>query len=218
MELEMLNASVVVLSDGNNPKLLNHDFLARNKIVPEEWNVQDIVITPPFSNIIYKNGVQFIVELNKLQILAAKPEQIDCDRDLPKMVTDYLKVLPHVSYLGVGVNFVFVLKNIDHDYLQSSLLIDGPWLHQEGDVSRTAIEFNYLNVHPQFNLKIEPLIKDGLDQDKHSSDIKFSVNFHQAFNPDQESLRVKYILEMKKMKTRFMEYAEHLPFVCEQEK
>jgi len=32
MELEMLNASVVVLSEGNNPKLLNHDFLARNKL------------------------------------------------------------------------------------------------------------------------------------------------------------------------------------------
>jgi len=35
MALEMLNASVVVLSEGNNPKLLNHDFLARNKIYRE---------------------------------------------------------------------------------------------------------------------------------------------------------------------------------------
>jgi hypothetical protein len=48
MALEMLNASVVVLSEGNNPKLLNHDFLARNKIVPEDWHVRDVVITPPF--------------------------------------------------------------------------------------------------------------------------------------------------------------------------
>lgn len=50
MALEMLNASVVVLSEGNNPKLLNHDFLARNKIVPEDWNVRDVVITSFFEH------------------------------------------------------------------------------------------------------------------------------------------------------------------------
>lgn len=53
--------------------------------MPEDWNVRDVVITPPFSNIVYENDVQFVVELNKLQIRAGKPEHIDCDRDLPKM-------------------------------------------------------------------------------------------------------------------------------------
>jgi len=128
MELEMLNASVVVLSEGNNPKLLNHDFLARNKIVPEDWTVRDIVITPPFSNMVYENDVQFVVELNKLQVRSAKPEQIDCIRELPKMVMEYLRILPHVSYLGVGINYVFVLKDRHHDYIRKNFLLTVLWL------------------------------------------------------------------------------------------
>ena len=43
MDLKLQNASVVVLSEGNNPKLLSHDFLARNGIVPENWQIGDIV-------------------------------------------------------------------------------------------------------------------------------------------------------------------------------
>ncbi len=207
MELEMLDASVVVLSEGNNPKLLNHDFLAGNQIVPEDWNVRDIVITPPFSNIVYENDVQFVVELNKLQIRAGKPEQIDCDRDLPKMVMDYLRILPHVSYLGVGINYVFVLKDSSHDDIRKNFLQDGPWLQKEGNVSRAAIEFNYLNVDPQFNLKIN----------SHTDGILFSVNYHQDFKPDHEKQRMRYIKEMGKLKTRFLEFARHLPIVLEQE-
>jgi hypothetical protein len=52
-----------------------------------------------------ENDVQFVVELNKLLIRAGKAAQIDCDRDLPKMVTDYLRLHPHVSYLGAGINY-----------------------------------------------------------------------------------------------------------------
>ncbi len=207
MGLEMLNASVVVLSEGNNPKLLNHDFLARNKIVPEDWNVRDVVITPPFSNIVYENHVQFVVELNKLQIRAGKPEHIDCDRDLPKMVMDYLRVLPHVSYLGVGINYVFVLKGSSHDDIRKNFLQNGPWLEKEGNISKAAIELNYLNVEPQFNLKI----------DLRTSGILFSVNYHQDFKPDQEDQRMQYIQGMEKTKTRFLEFARHLPIALEQE-
>jgi hypothetical protein len=207
MELEMIDASVVVLSEGNNPKLLNHDFLARNKIVPEDWSVRDIVITPPFSNIVYENDVQFVVELNKLLIRAGKAAQIDCDRDLPKMVTDYLRLLPHVSYLGTGINYVFVLKDSNHDYIRNFFLQDGPWLEKEGNVSKAAIEFNYMNIKPQFNLKIE----------SRSNDILFSANYHQDFESAQEEQRMQYISDMGELKNRFLEYAQHLPIAREQE-
>ncbi len=94
MELEMLDASVVVLSEGNNPKLL-----------------------------------------------------------------------------GVGINYVFVLKDCNHDYIRKNFLQDGPWLQKEGNVYKAAIEFNYLNVNHQFNLKI----------DSRSNCILFSVNYHVFF-------------------------------------
>jgi len=77
---------------------------------------------------VYENDVQFVVELNKLQVHSAKPEQIDCIRELPKMVMEYLRILPHVSYLGVGINYVFVLKDRHHDYIRKNFLLTVLWL------------------------------------------------------------------------------------------
>jgi hypothetical protein len=53
MELKMVSTSVVVLSEGNNPRLLNPDFLERNRIVSAEWKAQDVVVTPPFAQVVY---------------------------------------------------------------------------------------------------------------------------------------------------------------------
>jgi hypothetical protein len=55
MKLEIVNASVIVLSEGNNPRLLNPDFLERNRIVPAEWKVRDVVVTPPFAQVNGRN-------------------------------------------------------------------------------------------------------------------------------------------------------------------
>lgn len=83
MDLKLNDASVVVLSEGNNPKLLNHDFLARNRIVPEDWQIRDIVVTPPFSQLLYENGVQFVVEINKLHIMVNKPDVLAWKKSCP---------------------------------------------------------------------------------------------------------------------------------------
>jgi hypothetical protein len=81
MDLKLRNACVVVLSEGSNPKLLSHDFLARNDIVPEDWQIRDIVVTPPFSQILYENRVQFVVEINKLQVRVNKPDLFPWEKD-----------------------------------------------------------------------------------------------------------------------------------------
>ncbi|HMB32329.1 MAG TPA: hypothetical protein VKN82_10940 [Desulfohalobiaceae bacterium] len=69
MDLKQQNASIVVLSEGNNPKLLSHDFLARNKMVTEDWQIRDIVVTSPFSQILYENGVQFVAASTTLLMI-----------------------------------------------------------------------------------------------------------------------------------------------------
>jgi hypothetical protein len=55
IKLEIVNASVVVLPEGNNPRLLNPDFLERNRIVPTEWKIYDVVVTPPFAQVNGRN-------------------------------------------------------------------------------------------------------------------------------------------------------------------
>lgn len=210
MDLKLQNASVVVLSEGNNPKLLSHDFLARNGIVPEDWQIRDIVITPPFSQILYENGVQFTVEINKLQVRANNPELIDWEKELPAMASKYLELLPHVTYKGVGINFVYFSENLAENPLEG-LLQEGPWLHREGGLSGASVELNYREQIPQFNLKIEKKSVPAQDGDFQSR-LVFNVNYHHNFEPGQERERIEYIHTIARLRNRFLDYAKSLPF------
>ncbi len=210
MNLKLQNASIVVLSEGNNPKLLSHDFLARNQIVPEDWQIRDIVVTPPFSQILYENGVQFIVEINKLQIRANNPELIDWERELPAMASKYLELLPHVTYRGVGINFVYFSENFPENPFER-LLWDGPWLNREGGLTGASVELSYREETPQFNVKIERKSAPGRESGSRSS-LVFSVNYHHDFEPDQERERVEYIHTIARLRDRFLDYAKSLPF------
>lgn len=210
MDLKLQDVSVVVLSEGNNPKLLSHDFLARNQIVPENWQIRDIVVTPPFSQILYENGVQFVVEINKLQVKANNPDLLTWEKELPTMASNYLELLPHVTYGGVGINFVYTSESFPDNPFER-LLIDGPWLHREGGFSGAALELHYREQDPQFNLKIEK--KSASEPDgNYSPQLVFNVNYHHSFNPDEEQERINYIHTIEKLKDRFLNYSYFLPF------
>lgn len=210
MDLKLHNASVVVLSEGNNPKLLSHDFLARNEIVPEDWEIRDILVTPPFSRLKYKNGVELIVEINKLQIKVENPEALGWDVELPRMAKQYLQVLPHVNYTGVGINFAFMAGSYPKDPF-SSLLRDGPWLHVQGGLSSAAIELHYKSVQPRLNVKIEQRPDPRQESDVHPGLVLFA-NYHHDFTPQEEQARANYISRAGEMKTSFLEFAQSLPF------
>ena len=210
MDLELCSASVVVLSEGNNPKLLSHDFLARNGIVPEDWKIRDIVVTLPFSQILYENGMRFVVEINKLQVGADNPEPPVWEKDLPAMASKYVELLPHVTYGGVGVNFVYCSENFPKAPLRR-LLLDGPWLQREGGLSEAALELRYREQNPRLNLKIEEKSVSGRDGDSLFR-LVFNVNFHRDFEPGQERERVEYIHTIGRLRDRFLDYAGSLPF------
>lgn len=210
MKLKLHNASIVILSEGNNPKLLSHDFLARNGIVPEDWQIRDIVVTPPFSQILYENGVQFIVEINKLQVRANNPELLAWEKDLPEMASKYLELLPHVTYRGVGINFVFASENLPENPF-GRLLQDGPWLHRHGGLSGAALELHFREQEPQFNAKIEKKSASG-QNDRTMPGLVFTVNYHHDFDPGQNQKRAEYIYTIAQLRDQFLEYAEYLPF------
>ncbi len=78
MTLSMLNVSIVVLSDGNNPKLLNHDFLARNS-------------SESSSGIVFSGNFHHNFEPDADQ---ARGEYISEIKDCEDRFMDYLKSLP----------------------------------------------------------------------------------------------------------------------------
>jgi len=210
MQLKMLNAAVVVLSEGNNPRLLNQDFLERNHVVPAEWKVHDVLVTAPFARVIYENGVHFHVEINKLQIQVDKPDLVDWEKMLPEMAVNYLNLLPHVTYRAVGINFVFdALHCAERPFL--SLLSKGQWLTAYGELSGAGVDLHYHGRLPHLNVKIE-FQKSADTVGAMQEGLRFTVNFHHDFEPADAAGRAAFIRSAASLKERFLEFAETLPF------
>ena len=210
MELKMVSTSVVVLSEGNNPRLLNPDFLERNSVVPPEWKVKDVVVTPPFSRVIYENGVQFTVEINKLQIQFNKPDVVDWEKMLPSLAAGYLDLLPHVTYGATGINFVFkALRYPGRPYAR--LLENGPWLDAAGGLTGAAVELQYWSTLPHMNVKV------GLQGTPESGGgageaLVFTVNYHHNFDVGDSDGRVALIRRIGPLAAAFLDFAKTLPF------
>jgi len=190
--------------------LLNPDFLERNRIVSAEWKAIDVVVTPPFAQVVYENGVHFVVEINKFQVQVSKPAGLEWKKDLPNMVTAYLELLPHVTYRAVGINFVFI-THVSSKSPLSKLLQDGSWLASEGGVTGATIEFHYGKRVPQFNVKVALQEPPDLKTGK-GDGVILTVNYHRDFAADEAQARAAYIQGIGLLESRFLDFAGSLPF------
>ena len=157
-EFRLGNAAIVVLAESNNPRLLNPDFLERNKIVPEKWNPTNVLTTPPYATVQYQEGLTIAVEENKLQF-AADPNRLAKWRDLlPDVAIHYLEVLPHVAYKAVGLNFTLLGDDPNGDaaerILIANMLKQGEWLGFAGGITGVNLELQFRQIQPHFSLKI----------------------------------------------------------------
>ena len=215
LSVKLDNVNIVILSDGNNPRLLNPDFLDRNNIVPKEWKVKDVLVTPPFARVLYDNDVQILLEENKLHVISKQPDLISWEHELPGVVTSFLEVLPQVSYRSVGLNFVFLSdqpKGVEAEQtLISKFLKQGTWLDFRQGMTGTVLEFQYRATQPQMNVKIGVLEK----RDSIGTSLEgfiFTVNFHHDFKIDETKQRAEYVNSVGIRRTEFMKFMETLPF------
>jgi len=62
--------SIVVVAKSHNPTILNPDFLKDNEIVPANWELEKPpVCLEPVAEIVFKNKVRIIAQLDKLIFL-----------------------------------------------------------------------------------------------------------------------------------------------------
>ncbi len=127
MLFSLANTSVVVLAKDHNPSLLHPAFLSGRGIMGgDEELAEPSISTPALSLVKYASGLVFMVELNKLQITDNAPTE-DTERPA-RLATLYLKELPHVRYVAIGLNFTGF---VDHDrpevFLAEKFLKPGPW-------------------------------------------------------------------------------------------
>ncbi len=215
LPVKIHNAAIVVLSASNNPRLLNADFLKRRQIVPEEWVVTDTLVTPPVAQVMFENGLQVLVEENRLHFQATRPEDFPWAVELPRAAVAYMELLPYVNYGGVGLNFTYISDEpcgeVAEDALIRKLLKRGPWLKCGTGITGAVLEMQYRKDLPYMNVKISVLENAGHEGTKPEG-LVFNVNFHHDFKADQQEERTAYVGSMDARQKEFFHFLETLPF------
>lgn len=111
MSLRLSQVTIVILANSHNPSILHPSFLESQGIVTDRaFDPAGVFTTPAVSRVLYGDGLEFTMQTDRLQVSATR---IDLDQaknsDLPALVTRFITVLPHVSYIAVGVNLAGVI-------------------------------------------------------------------------------------------------------------
>lgn len=214
LELELLKTDIVILSKSNNPRLLNHDFLERNAIIPKDWNTSNVLVTPPLALIQYENGVSIQVEEQKLQFSCVKPNEFDWISELPNIAINYLDVLLHVSYKNVGINFTLISKQPTgrdaEDQLIEKLINSGPWLQYCEGITGVVIEYQFRKTQPWFNLRVgvrETLSSEGSKLEG----FIFTANIHKDFTSNDITSRREYLINVEEQYNQLLKLINLLP-------
>ena len=211
--LELGDASIVVLSDSNNPRLLNPDFLRINKITPAEWKDVGVLVTPAIARVTYENGVDVLVEENKVQISATKPDQLDWDKEIPRMAKAYLELLPHVTYRAVGFNFGFRCVWDREDvgqHIAGKMLIPNPWLEWGNGVQAATIDVKY-HVKDQMTWSLKVGSGIIIKGDQRQPALLINANLHHDFEPEDRADRSAFISDAEKWRAQLDEILSQLP-------
>ena len=134
--------SVVVTAEFHNPSILNPDFLVSREIVPGNWNVIESLTTPAASVVGYDNGVRWLLDKQKLNIIQAQEARFGDEHVVHGLAERYLTTLPHGSYRSLGLNCTAYMKQAAADeWLMERLLKPGAWLAAEPAISGMTATF-----------------------------------------------------------------------------
>jgi len=108
------NFSSVVAIGGQNPQILNVDFLKCNNIIPvdkppfaelltKEKPFQAFVSTPPFARLVM-NNYEFIVDERRFQVKDNNPENWT-NTLIYEIAINYYTLLQHTPVKAIGLNF-----------------------------------------------------------------------------------------------------------------
>jgi hypothetical protein len=181
MEISVVQFSIVIVGDAHNPTILNPDFLEVQGIVSKDWGweVAEVITTPPFAVVRYKNGYSITVEKNKLQI--TDPGE-DPEASLaPAIAQQYVKTLPHVRYKAAGINFNTLVERTDpHTYLKQRFIRRGPWDNPEHPLTGIGLRFIYSLTGGQVVLSLDVGQAERVVNEKPEirSVILANANFH----------------------------------------
>jgi hypothetical protein len=112
MEIRFNRADVVILASAHNPSILSPQWLKEKELIAEK--PENFINTPDFS-LFESQAFSLIVDRQRLQI-NTKKQDLGTIESLKRIGAGYLRLLPHIPYLAIGLNLVWILeKNAEEE-------------------------------------------------------------------------------------------------------
>lgn len=191
MALIATDTGVVVLAAEHNPTILHPSFLASRGIVDPEWEVVDQPITTPaLSQVRYRNGIAFLVERSKLQLLDVGDYDVLGESPILDLAARYVEALPHVPYTAVGINFTLLLEGGDPaGVIVDRFLKPGPWTSEFPGLTAMTPRLTYDRGDCTLNLDVKSGTVTLFETKEEREGIVLHANYHHPLPEGTEPVR-----------------------------
>jgi hypothetical protein len=188
MNIEIVNSTIVVTGTGQEPPELNPTLLLKSKIIPEDWDfLEPPISTPNVSIIKYKNGIVFVLDDQKFQLVDNFPPKESNKSLLPELAIKTLKIVSgKMKCNAIGINFKAIIKqslstiNLVNIFLKDEVL--KKFSVVPGDV---GLRFVYDIENAVLRLSIDKGTLSFIgDKSKKEEGILIDANFHTDLKSD----------------------------------
>lgn len=207
MKLEILNTSVVVSAKHHNPTILHPSFLTSEGIVPLDWETVEVVCTPVFAMVKYKNGIVFNVQENNFQVTENKIEDDFRNSQVADLACKYAQKLPYVHYSAVGVNFSGFIEcsNPEKTVIEQFLKTKSADFN---DIQPKALGLRFVYDLPdaRLRLSLDAGIVKRPGSEKERNGLLVNANYHMDLPDSNRTERTKGI---KKTTSLFIQHCDN---------
>lgn len=155
--MEIVNATVVLLGQPGDKHIPGTAFMVWQRLTPRDWALADQpFLTPVVINVRYKNGVSYLQEGGKVQLIDGNPPERVESSPIAELSLLLARELRAVAYVAVGVNFSAFIEMTDAErFLSERFLRPGPW--ERGGVvpSALAMRLGYQEQHGSAQVSLE---------------------------------------------------------------
>lgn len=111
MEVKLRRADIVILAEAHNPSIIAPEWLKVHSLITEE--PKQFIHTPDFS-MFESDSFLLVVDHQRWQ-LTAKKDNMESLRSLASIGHNYVRLLPHVPYRALGLNFTWTVGSQDKE-------------------------------------------------------------------------------------------------------
>ena len=209
--IDLFAFSIVLVANANNPSIINQDFLLNNGIITDQQPLKDPppISTPGFAQVLFEDGLSVKADPNRVIV-----EQIGNPPPLTNIVCvevakRYLKTVPHVPYVAVGINPKGYRRMSDgvSESVADALRDNGRWMVHKSVVPT----FRLTSTHQYDDRRITLDISNGTSSEdgRETPVMLYQGNIHRDLSDNNQQMKVNSMLSiLASWRADYLDYVE----------